>query len=132
LGNAGLKVNGAKSSFRTHKIEYFGYILTREGVKSQPKKVQAILALNPPNNIKELRHFLRMVQYYRDMWAKQHEKLAPLTGLVGECGKTKTTKYNKTKKKLWRWDPIHQKACLTMLRLLSKEVVLAYPDFSKP
>ncbi len=31
--------------------------------------MQAILVLNPPKNIKELRHFLRMVQYYRDMWS---------------------------------------------------------------
>ena len=62
LGNARLKVNGAKSSFRTHKIEYLGYILTRDRVKSQPKKMQAILVLNLPNNIKELRHFLRMAQ----------------------------------------------------------------------
>jgi hypothetical protein len=52
--------------------------LTRGGIKPQQKKVQAILALNPPNNVKELRHFLGMVQYYRDMWAKRSEMLAPL------------------------------------------------------
>ncbi len=67
LCDAGLKVNTAKSLFCAHKIEYLGYILTREGIKPQPKKVQAILVLNQPNNVKELRHFLRMVQYYRDM-----------------------------------------------------------------
>jgi hypothetical protein len=65
------------------------YILTRGGVKPQKKKIQAILALNPPNNVKELRQFLGMVQYYRDMWAKHSEMLAPLTDLVGECGVTK-------------------------------------------
>jgi hypothetical protein len=48
--------------------------------------------LNPPNNVKELRHFLGKVQYYQDMWAKRSEILAPLTDLAGECGKTKTTK----------------------------------------
>jgi hypothetical protein len=42
-------------------------ILTREGIKPQPKKMQVILALNPPNNVKEIRHFLGMVQYYQDM-----------------------------------------------------------------
>jgi hypothetical protein len=61
LHDAGLKVNAAKSLFCAHKIEYLGYILTREGIKPQPKKVQAILALNPPNNVKELRHLLGMV-----------------------------------------------------------------------
>ncbi len=96
LHDAGLKVNAAKSLFCAHGIEYLGYILTREGIKPQPKKVQAILTLNPPNNIKELRHFLRMVQYYRDMWARQSEMLAPLTDLVGECRETTTTRMNKT------------------------------------
>ncbi len=82
LSDAGLEVNSAKSAFYTHEIEYLGYILTRDGIKSEPKKVQAILALNPPNNFKELRHFPGMVQHYRDMWAKLSEMLAPLTDLV--------------------------------------------------
>jgi hypothetical protein len=53
LRDAGLKVNAAKSSFCAHEIEYLGYIPTIEEIKPQPKKVQAILALNPPNNVKE-------------------------------------------------------------------------------
>jgi hypothetical protein len=99
LCDAGLKVNAAKSWFCAHEIEYIGYILTREGIKPQPKKVQAILTLSPPNIVKELRHFPGMVQYYRDMLARCSEMLAPLTDLVGECGETKTTEMNKTKKK---------------------------------
>jgi hypothetical protein len=66
----------------------------------QPKKGQAILALNPPNNAQELRHFLGMVQYYRDMWARHSEMLTPLTDLVGDFGETKTTRMKKTKKNL--------------------------------
>jgi hypothetical protein len=38
LHDVGLKVNAAKSSFCGHEIEYLGYILAREGIKSQPKK----------------------------------------------------------------------------------------------
>ncbi len=126
-----LKVNAAKSLFCTHEIDYLGYILTREGIKPQPKKVQANLVLNLPNNVKELRHFLGMVQYYQDMWAKRSEMLAPLTDLVGECGKMKTTKKNKTKKKPWWWDSIHQQVFDNIKAATTKEVVLAYPDFSK-
>ncbi len=100
LHDAGLKVNAAKSLFCSHEIEYLGYVLTRDGIKPQPKKVQAILALNLPKNEKKLRHFLGMVQYYRDMWARHSEMLAPLTDLVREYGETKTTKKNKTKKNL--------------------------------
>ncbi len=50
--------------------------------------------LNPPNNVKKLRHLIGMVQYYWDVWAKRSEMLAPLTDLVGEFGKKKTTKKN--------------------------------------
>ncbi len=97
LHEAGLKVNAAKSFVCTHKIEYLVYIITSEGIKPQPKKEQAILSLNPPNNVKELWHFLGMVKYYRDMWAKRSEMLAPLSNLVGEFGETKTTRKNKVK-----------------------------------
>ncbi len=54
LRNAGLKIKATKSVFCAQEIEYLRYILTRGGIKPQPKKVQAILALNPPINIKEL------------------------------------------------------------------------------
>ena len=132
LRDAGLKVNAAKSFFCTHEIEYLGYMLTRGGIKPQIKKVQEILAINPPNNVKELRHFLGMVQYYRDMWAKRSEMLAPLSDLLEECGETKTTCKNKAKKKPWQWDLIHQEAFDNVKKTIAKEVVLAYPDFTKP
>ncbi len=61
LRDAGLKVNAAKSLFCAHEIEYLGYILTRDGIRPQPMKVQAILMLNWKNNFKESRHFLGMV-----------------------------------------------------------------------
>jgi hypothetical protein len=96
--------------------------------------VQGLLALNPPNNANELRHFLRMVQYYhyQDMWARQDEMLAPLTDLVGECGETKTTKNNKTKEKPCWWDPTHQQTFDNVKAAIAKETVLAYPHFLKP
>jgi hypothetical protein len=132
LRKAGLKVNALKSHFCTHEIEYLGYILTSEGFKPQPKKVQEILALNPPNNVKGLQHFLSMVQHYRDMWVKRSEMMAPLSDLVGECGEMKTTRKNKVKKAPWHWDSIHQIAFDNVKATIIKEVVLAYPDFSKP
>ena len=58
--------------------------------------------------------------------------LAPLSDLVGECGETKTTRKNKVKKKPWHWDSIHQIAFDNVKTTIAKEVVLAYPDFTKP
>ncbi len=63
LRDAGLEVNAAKSSFCAHEIEYLGYILTREGIKTPTKESASNLVLSLPNNVKELRHLLGMVQY---------------------------------------------------------------------
>jgi hypothetical protein len=61
LCDAGLKGNAAKSTFCALEIEYLGYVLTRDGIKPQRNKVQAILMLKPPTGVKQLRHFLGMV-----------------------------------------------------------------------
>ncbi len=73
--------------------------MTREGIKPQSNKVQTILTIQPPKNVKELRHFLGMVQYYRDLWARRSKMLAPLTSLVGECSQTKVSRAKGTKKR---------------------------------
>ena len=91
LQEAWLKINANKSDFWTLETEYLGYTLTRKGIKPQTKKVELILALNPPTNVRELRWFLGMVQYYKDMWTKRSKMLSPLTDLVGKCGQTKVT-----------------------------------------
>ena len=57
--------------------------------------------------------------------------LAPLTSLVGECCHTKITKAKKTKKRPCYWDEVHQKAFNDIKAIIAKEVVLAYPDYSK-
>ncbi len=79
-------------------MEYLWYILTRDGIKPQQKKVQAILMITPPNHVKDLRKFLGIVQYYRDLWARCSKMLAPLTSLVGENSHTKVTKTKRQKK----------------------------------
>ncbi len=131
LCNAGLKVNAAKLTFCALEIEYLGYVLTRDGIKPQSNKVQEILTIKPPTGVKQLRHFLGMVQYYRDLWARWSDMLAPLTSLVGKCGQTKTTKAKGTKKVSWHWDEVHQRAFNHVRATKAKDVVLAYPDYSK-
>ena len=50
--DAGLKINADKSNFCTVEMEYLGYVLTRDGIKPQLNKVQAMLALVLPRNNK--------------------------------------------------------------------------------
>ena len=82
LRDAGLCINTRKSFFCTIEMEYLGYILMHTGLKPQPKKVQVILAITLPKQVKDLCKFLGMFQYYRDLWARCSEMLAPLTSLV--------------------------------------------------
>jgi hypothetical protein len=93
--------------------------------------VQAIVAIKLPTGVKQLRHFLGMVQYYRDLWARQSNMPAPLTSLVGECGQTKSTRAKGTKKVPWHWDEVHQRAFDHVKSTIAKDVVLAYQDYSK-
>ncbi len=93
--------------------------------------MHAILAIQPPTYVKELRHFLGMVQYYRALWARRSEMLAPFTSLVGECGQTKVTRAKGTKTVPWHWDEVHQRAFNHVKATITRDVVLAYPDYSK-
>ena len=68
LEEAGLKCNAEKSFFGKDSLEYLGYWISREGISPLPKKVEAWKQIKPPTNIKELRSFVGMINYYRDMW----------------------------------------------------------------
>jgi len=131
LQDAGLRVNADKSIFGSDEVEYLGYVLTRNGIKPQREKVSAILALTPPKSVKDLRKFLGMVQYYRDLWKGRSHLLAPLSDLVGECGHTKATRKNNTKKKKWYWTDEHQKAYDDVKKAIARDVLLAYPNYSE-
>ena len=82
LQKSGIKVNASKSCFGAQKIDYLGYHVTCDGVIPIPKKVKAFQALAVPKTHKQLRHFIGMINFYRDMWQKRSELLAPLTDLT--------------------------------------------------
>ena len=119
LQQAGLKVNAVKSFFARTELEYLGYWITREGIKPVDKKVQAVLRIAEPKNRKELRSFIGVVNYYRDMWIRRSHILAPLAQLT-----SKSTK--------WEWGEKQRKAFEMAKRVIARETMLAYPDFNKP
>ena len=121
LEAAGLKVNITKSSFAESELEYLGYWITREGVQPLAKKIEAIQKIARPKTKKELRRFIGMINYYRDMWPRRSETLGPLTKL---CSQSKNVKF--------KWTEEHDRAFNNMKRLLSKHSLLVYPDFNKP
>ncbi|HSN67194.1 MAG TPA: reverse transcriptase domain-containing protein [Fusibacter sp.] len=119
LQQAGLKVNAKKSFFGKPELEYLGYWITRDGIQPVTKKVQAILQLEPPKPRRELRKFIGMINYYRDMWIRRSDVLAPLTQLVSKTAKRE-------------WTDLQQKAFETMKMIMSKKTLFSYPDFSQP
>jgi hypothetical protein len=89
LQKANFRADLRKCYFGESKIDYLGYETTRDGIQPQPKKVEAILKLSPPETKRQLRHFLGMISYYIYMWQKRSHMLAPLTGLVSPLVKYK-------------------------------------------
>ena len=118
LARAGFRARVDKCFFAEAELEYLGYQLTREGVQPQPKKVEAILRIAPPKTKRQLRHFLGMVNFYRDVWKWRSHTLALLTALISPKAK-------------FIWGPEHQKAFGDMKKIISKETLLAFPDFNK-
>ena len=82
IRESGLKVNANKSFFARTELEYLGYWITQNGIKPMPNKVQAILQIQHPKNRKQLRSFIGVVNYYRDMWIRRSHLLTPLTKLT--------------------------------------------------
>ena len=78
LHAAGLKVNAHKFSFGLKDVPYLGCVITREGIKSDPKKVHGIMDLGRPSTTTEAGALIGMFQYYRDMWTRWSHVLSTL------------------------------------------------------
>ena len=53
-----------KCEFWLDQVVFLGHIVSREGIKVDPKKIEAILNWEPPKNVPELRSFLGLAGYY--------------------------------------------------------------------
>ena len=117
LQETGLEANARKLCFGAHKYDYLGYHVTRDGVMPVPKTIEAIQSLAVPRTCKQLRQFIGMINFYRDMWQKRYELLVPLTALT-----FKNVKYD------WKYE--HQKCFDDIKRVIERKVLLAYLDFN--
>ena len=108
-----------KCFFAEDDLEHLGHQITRRSIQPQPKKVEVIQKIKPPSSVRQLRHFLGMVNHCRDVWKRRSHVLAPLTKLIGKGVK-------------WVWDAPQQEAFKEIKRIMAKETMLAHPDFSEP
>ncbi|KAJ0494369.1 putative nucleotidyltransferase, Ribonuclease H [Helianthus annuus] len=108
----------SKCSFGGGTVEYLGHLISKDGVATDPKKVEAIQNWPQPMNVKQLRGFLGLAGYYR-RFIKSFGILAkPLTELL--------------KKDAFEWNSQATSAFEELKKALSSPPVLALPNLSLP
>lgn len=119
LQNANLKIQPSKCSFLRKEIDFLGHIVTQEGVKPNPLKIQTIKDFPCPKTTREIKSFLGLLGYYR----KFIKDFAKITKPI--------TRQLKGKKSIIIDDEFRQ-AFETSKDLLCNDPILIYPDFNKP
>ena len=113
-----LTLNSEKLKLRQSQVPFIGHLLTAEGLKTDPSKVQAIVDYPVPTNLAELRTFLGMVQYLAKFCQHLSTASQPLRQLEKKEGE-------------WHWQRPQSKAFNEIKDLVTKAPVLRYFDVSK-
>jgi hypothetical protein len=72
----------AKSSFAQSEIKYLGHIMDKQGIRPDPKKVEAVQTRPVPKSVHDVRSFLGLVNYFRKFIEHYSEIAVPLTNLT--------------------------------------------------
>lgn len=119
LRDTNLKVQPDKCEYLKPELEFLGHLITPEGIKTNPKKIEAVKSFKTPRNPKEVKSFLGLSGYYRK-FIKDYAKTAkPLTEL--------------TRKDVdFAWTTDCENSFQTLKQKLCEGPILTYPDFSQP
>lgn len=115
-----LKIQLDKSEFLCKEVAFLGHLITPEGIKPNPSKIEAVQKFPIPKTIKEIKSFLGLVGYYRRFISNFAKITSPMT----KCLK-KGSKININ-------DPEYIESFELCKQLLTNAPILKYPDFNKP
>ena len=119
LCHAKLSMKLSKCHFFAKEIQYLGHILGMEGIKPVPAKTEAIKAMHPPVNPKQVCAFLGLVGYHRK-FIKNFAKIAkPLTMLTRMDVK-------------FKWKETHHCTFMKLKDAIIQAPILQYLDTTKP
>ena len=146
LRKAKLKLGPEKCHFGFKEIKFLGHIIGKDGIKTDPAKIEKVKNYPRPVNLTQLRGFLGLAKYYRK-FIKDFAKIAkPLNDLTkGMKGKPleirdgikmKRKKSEKEKNKedegfMNNWGEKQEEAFKAIKKKLISAPILIYPDFKK-
>jgi hypothetical protein len=119
LADAKMKIKPEKTEFHKTEVKFLGYIVSREGLKMDQKKVEAVTSWPKPNTVKEVQSFLGFANFYRQFIKDYSKVAAPLTELT-------------KKDKVFEWTAEAEEAFQELKTRFSTEPILVIFDPSKP
>lgn len=119
LRESNLKIQLDKSEFLHKECAFLGHIVSTDGIKPNPEKIQAIKKFPIPKTQKEIKSFLGLLGYYR----KFIQDFSKLTKPLTECLR---------KGRNVILDDRYLRTVETCKNLLMNDPLLQYHDFSKP
>jgi len=54
-----------KCEFAKKELKFLGHIISRDGIRTDPKKIEKMVNIGLPKNLKELRSRLSLFSFYR-------------------------------------------------------------------
>lgn len=114
---ANLLLKLEKCNFCLSSIPFLGHIISKDGISTNPKNVEAIVKFSTPKNIEDIRRFLGLANHYRKFICKFSSIIFPLTSLL-------------QKNVPFIWTNDCQLAFDTIKSQLISAPILAYPDFN--
>ena len=115
--NAELRLKKSKCALMQDSVQYLGHCIDAQGVHTTPDKITAIQKAPIPQNVKQLRSFLGLIQYYGKLIANISSLLHPMYNLLKANFKWK-----------WKWDDQCNKALVETEQKLMEAPILAHYD----
>ena len=77
-----IKLNKDKLHWKGSELAYMGHLITAEGVKPDPAKLEAIVQMPQPDDKKEVQRLMGMINYLQKFARGMSDITQPLTDLT--------------------------------------------------